>query len=619
MRSPERRRAAWGFAALAALVALATVASACSGGSDSGSSNSGGSGSGSGRRSECIQVDAAVSSEKIQLLGDLAKDFSDSGAQVDGTCIDVAVQKVASGVAAQHLADGWDTATDGPRPTIWSPASSAWGQILNQRLAAKSKPPMATDPVSFMNTPLVIAMPEPMATALGWPAKQIGWSDILALSRSANGWADYGHPEWGRFRLGKTNPNYSTSGLHALIAQTYAATGKTSGLSAEDLANPTVQQYGRDIESSVVHYGDITMTFLNNWFRADRRGTAMNYASAVAVEEKSVIDYNAGNPDGVVDQGEKPRAPRTKLVAIYPTEGTLYSDNPLYVLQADWVTSQQRAAAKQFQDFVLQPKNQKKVLKFGFRPGNPAVAVGDPISKDNGVDPTQPQTLLEMPSGDVMVQLLDAWAQQRKGARVMLVIDVSGSMGDPADPSDPNGPTKLDLAKAAVIAGLDQFKAEDLVGVRIFTSGIDGKDATYQDLAPLQPIGPNRERIRSQVDGLMPLNGTPLYEVTQTSYDQMLSGYDPSLINAVIVLTDGRNDDGDATDDRKQLEALLSDVKDHNDGESSKPVRIFTIAYGGDTNPGELKRISEASNATAYTATDATTINDVFAAVVSNF
>ena len=99
----------------------------------------------------------------------------------------------------------------------------------------------------------------------------------------------------------------------------------------------------------------------------------------------------------------------------------------------------------------------------------------------------------------------------------------------------------------------------------------------------------------------------------------MLSGYDPSLINAVIVLTDGCNDDGDATDDRKQLEALLSDVKDHNDGESSKPVRIFTIAYGGDTNPGELKRISEASNATAYTATDATTINDVFAAVVSNF
>ncbi|HMR96031.1 MAG TPA: substrate-binding and VWA domain-containing protein [Microthrixaceae bacterium] len=604
-----RHRSSRVGAAVAAIAAAAVLASACSGG-ESGSGDD---------RSECIQVDAAVSSEKIDLLGDLADDFNDSGATVDGTCIDVEVQKVASGVAAQRLADGWDTATDGPRPVIWSPASSAWGQILNQRLSTAGNPAMATDPVSFMNTPLVIAMPRPMAEALGWPDQPIGWSDILALSRSTNGWADKGHPEWGRFRLGKTNPNYSTSGLHALIAQTYAATGKTAGLSSEDLQNPTVQQYGRDIESSVVHYGDITMTFLNNWFRADRRGTALNYASAVAVEEKSLIDYNAGNPDGELDQGEKPRPPRTPLVAIYPTEGTLYSDNPLFILDADWVSGPQRAAAQQFQKFVMEPKNQKKVLKFGFRPGNPDVAVGAPITADNGVDPNQPQTLLEVPSGAVMDELLGRWAEQRKGARVMLVIDVSGSMGDPADPSDPGGPTKLDLAKDAVIDGLDRFKAEDLVGVRIFTSGIDGGPADFVDLAPVQAIGPNRERIKNQVDQLSPLNGTPLYSVTQRSYDQMLTGYDPALINAVILLTDGRNDDGNAADDREQLQSLLADVKNSNDGENSRPVRIFTIAYGGDTNPAELKRISEASNATAYTATDATTINDVFAAVVSNF
>ena len=604
-----RHRSSRVGAAVAAIAAAAVLAAACSGG-ESGSGDD---------RSECIQVDAAVSSEKIDLLGDLADDFNDSGATVDGTCIDVEVQKVASGVAAQRLADGWDTATDGPRPVIWSPASSAWGQILNQRLSTAGKPAMATDPVSFMNTPLVIAMPRPMAEALGWPDQPIGWSDILALSRSANGWADEGHPEWGRFRLGKTNPNYSTSGLHALIAQTYAATGKTAGLSSEDLQNPTVQQYGRDIESSVVHYGDITMTFLNNWFRADRRGTALNYASAVAVEEKSLIDYNAGNPDGELDQGEKPRPPRTPLVAIYPTEGTLYSDNPLFILDADWVSGPQRAAAQQFQKFVMEPKNQEKVLKFGFRPGNPDVAVGAPITADNGVDPNQPQTLLEVPSGAVMDELLGRWAEQRKGARVMLVIDVSGSMGDPADPSDPGGPTKLDLAKEAVIDGLDSFKADDLVGVRIFTSGIDGGSADFVDLAPVQAIGPNRERIKNQVDQLSPLNGTPLYSVTQRSYDQMLTGYDPALINAVILLTDGRNDDGNAADDRDQLQSLLADVKNSNDGENSRPVRIFTIAYGGDTNPAELKRISEASNATAYTATDATTINDVFAAVVSNF
>ena len=55
-----------------------------------------------------------------------------------------------------------------------------------------------------------------------------------------------------------------------------------------------------------MHYGDTTLTFLNNWYRADRRGNALTYASAVAVEEKSLFDYNSGNPDGILDPGRKP-------------------------------------------------------------------------------------------------------------------------------------------------------------------------------------------------------------------------------------------------------------------------------------------------------------------------
>lgn len=601
---------------VAALVGCAALAASCSGGSDQDSTAT----TVDPRRGDCITVDTAVSSEKIDLLTDLAERFNDSDqARVDGECVYVEVRSKSSGAATTALAEGWDEATEGPRPVIWSPAASSWGTILNQRLSEQGEAPMAPeDPTPFMLTPLVIAMPEPMAEALGYPETPIGWSDILRLASSDTGWADYGHPEWGSFRLGKTNPNYSTSGLSALIAQTYAATGKSAGLSSEDLANPQVVQYGTDIESSVVHYGDITMTFLNNWFRADRRGTALTYASAVAVEEKSVIDYNRGNPDGVLSQGEEPRPPRTPLVAIYPTEGTLYSDNPFFILDADWVSPQQRQAAEAFQTFVQQPENQERVLEYGFRPGNPEVAVAEPISAANGVDPNQPSTLLEVPSGQVMVDLLDAWATQRKGARVMMVLDVSGSMGEPADPADPNGPTKLDLAKEAVIEGLDDFKADDQVGLRIFTTD-DAGTPTVTDLSPVAPIGAQREALVRQVDSLIPLAGTPLYQVTQESYDEMLAGYDPALINAVIVLTDGQNDDGEPDDDARQFEALLADVKANSDGETSKPVRIFTVAYGSGADPTELRQIAEASNATAYQAGDATTINKVFAAVVSNF
>lgn len=602
---------------LALVATFAAVAAACGGGSDDPFA------AGSGD-DNCVAVPAAVSSEKIELLSELAEEFNDSGAEVDGRCVQVKVRSKASGGAATALADGWDETVDGgPPPVLWSPASSAWGEVLNQRLTDAGEPTMAPeDPTAFMLTPLVIAMPQPMAEALGWPDTPIGWAEILELARSPEGWAAKGHPEWGPFRLGKTNPNFSTSGLSALIAQSYAATGTTTGLSLEDLARPEVEQYGRDIESAVVHYGDITLTFLDNWYRADQRGAALTYASAVAVEEKSVIDYNQGNPDGVLEPGEEARPPRTPLVAIYPTEGTLYSDNPLYVLDADWVNDDQRAGARAFTEFVSTTENQEKVLEFGFRPGNPEVALGSPIDASNGVDPTKPETLLDVPDGAVLVGLLDAWAEQRKAARVLMVLDVSGSMGEPADPSDPSGPTKLDLATRAVSDGMAEFKAEDLVGLRIFTTGLgddSGTGGDYQDLSPIAPVGANREQLSNEVGNLIPLNGTPLYEVVGDSHTQMVDEYDPALINAVVILTDGVNDDGDPSNDASQFTTLIDEITRTSNGENATPVRVFTIAYGADADAGALEQIAAASNATAYAATDATDIEAVFTAVVSNF
>jgi flagellar M-ring protein FliF len=59
------------------------------------------------------------------------------------------------------------------------------------------------------------------------------------------------------------------------------------------------------------------------------------------------------------------------------------------VLDAPWVTAEQRAAAQKFAEFVRQPANQRQVLRTGFRPGNPAVALGAPVTRDNGLDPAQ--------------------------------------------------------------------------------------------------------------------------------------------------------------------------------------------------------------------------------------
>jgi Ca-activated chloride channel family protein len=357
------------------------------------------------------------------------------------------------------------------------------------------------------------------------------------------------------------------------------------------------------------------MTFLNNWFAEDARGTALTYASAVAVEEKSVIDYNLGNPDGVLSPGEEPRVPRDQLVAIYPEEGTLYSDSPFIVLDTEWVDDDERTAAAAFEEFVQLPENQQQVLEYGFRPNNPSVPLADPIVPENGVDPNQPTAELEVPSPEVLIGILESWAELRKEARVLLVLDISGSMGELAA----DDRTRLDLAKEAAVSALDEFKPTDDVGLWVFSTDLGGPDPNVRELVPLAPIGQQQEAIAEAIDAQFPTNGTPLYQVAEQAYEEMLAGYDPSKINAIVLLTDGEQDDGTPDDDDQQLADLIESLQAGSEGSSSQPVRLFTISYGEEADVTTLRAISQATRAATYNASNPATIDQVFTAVISNF
>jgi Ca-activated chloride channel family protein len=103
--------------------------------------------------------------------------------------------------------------------------------------------------------------------------------------------------------------------------------------------------------------------------------------------------------------------------------------------------------------------------------------------------------------------------------------------------------------------------------------------------------------------------------VAGASFDDLRESYDPAKINAVVLLTDGRNDDPRNRD----IEKLLTELRSGSEGQSSRPVRIFPIAYGKDAELALLKRIAEATNAAAYDASNPATIIQVFTAVISNF
>ncbi len=569
---------------------------------------------------DCLVVEAVVSPEKLELVTALAQSFNKDKREVGGRCVFVNPRAMPSGAATDALAGGWETNAQGPPPVIWAPASSMWGVILDQRLAERDEAPMARSGTPFVRTPLVIAMPRPMAEALGWPSNPIGWSDIAALATESAGWAAHGHPEWGAFRLGKTNPEVSTSGLAALVAQSYAAAGKASELSTGDLASSEVTSANRRLESAVVHYGGSTTTFLDNWRRADLQGTGLQYLSALIVEEKAVLDYNMGNPDGIIGPDETPRPPRVPLVAVYPEEGTVYSDHPFFVLDAPWVSDTARAGARLFGEHVLRPENQERALEVNFRSGHPDASVGHPIDPANGADPTQPRTVFEVPEPDVMAKLIDHWHEVRRDARVLLVVDISASMGQQASPDGPA--TKLELAARAASDSLEQLSPDDHLGLRRFSTGLgsDGQ-ALWIDQPSIGAMSSVATEVERELKGLSPANGTPLYEVALASVQAMYDHYDPNRINAVILLTDGREKvgaDASAASDLHMADAVQT-IGSLTTGPGGRPIRLFPIAYGSDADLSVLRQMAAATNGAVYNAVDPSAIGRVLAEVFSNF
>lgn len=562
-------------------------------------------------RTGCIDLAVTASSEKAALLGQIANAYATENRRVQGKCVAVTVTSKASGGAMEALARGWDTRRDGPRPDVWSPASSSWTVLLQQNLALADRPALvpAKTPSSIAQTPLVLAMPRPMAQALGWPGKALGWGDLLALSRNPAGWGAFKHPEWGKFTLGKTNPNFSTSGLNATIGTYFAATGRSSDLSAQDVADPKVVAYVKGVESSVVHYGDTTLTFLSNLQAADRAGQGLTYISAVTIEEKSVWDYNQGNPTGDPKTLGKAVKPHTPLVAIYPKEGTLLSDNPYVVLTAPWVDDSKRAAAADFLSYVQAGAQQQTFQRAAFR--SSAGKPGAPITEANGMLPRQRITVIDPPSPPVLRQVAQSWNTVRKRARVLLVLDVSGSMGEQVGGS---GQNKLDLAKRAALSAVNQFAPDDEIGLWSFSSSRNAQDPPYTDLVPLAAVSANRSRMQNAIRGLQPGGSTALYATTKAAQRSVAATLDPGRINAVVLLTDGKNEYPPDTD-LKAVTDLLSGASES----SATAVRVFPIAYGEKADLGVLRRIAEASRAAAYDASDPASIDKVLTAVVSNF
>lgn len=594
---------------MAAIVALALTA-CTGGGGEQGTTSDGGQGF---PDDGCTHIAVATSSEKVNMLDELAEAFKDSP-EHEGleTCATVRPTNVSSGNATRFLTSGEDWPSDDTSlwPTLWSPASTVW----TDRVAAAASPSLVGEPKSFTRTPVVFGMPEPMATALGWPNTPISITDLETLCQDPAGWGSVGKDIWGAFKISKTNPNTSTTGLSTILMQSYEATGKLEGLTSADVE--AAADFSRVFEECVIHYGDTTGNVLATLYDETQNGSnGSAYVSAVALEETSLLNYNQGNPDShTVQPGETLTPPKTKLVAVYPEGGSMWSDNPITVLGADWVTAEQRTAGEAFAEFVQTTAAQKVLPEYGFRPLDESVPLGDLFTPKYGVDPAQPAVTLPKPEVDVISTAIDQWTQVRKPSSVLELIDISGSMDDPIG----DGRSRLDGAIEGAQSTLNHFRSTDEIGVWAFTTGISSDEGEgIQVLRDVSALGSDGEKLDSSLDDLRyaQRNGTPLYDSILLAYEAMSERAEPGRINAIVVLSDGED-----TDSSTSLDSLIAKIgKSTKEGGDDAPVRIFPIAYGEGADTSALQRIADVTGGQLFDASDAERIDLVFASVINNF
>jgi Ca-activated chloride channel family protein len=537
-----------------------------------------------------IRATVVASPSIAKTLDSLSRDWADGEPAVKGKCAAVDVVEKDSSVMAQALGNAWDSKANGTPPDVWIPESSAW--VRQASVYPDAEAMMPDRQPSIARTPTVLAMPRDMAIALGWPdeAKMPSWSGIIA---NPPNWSAKGKP-WGSFKLGMTDPNTSTAGLLALMGMLDA--DNNGEVTPDEQSNLLrIKDIMRDYRA-----GSDTAQILGNLTKFDAQGpeAVLKYISAFPALEQDVLSYNRTSP-------------KEPLAAVYPQPGSADADHPYLILDAKWSTTDRKAVAAKFLQYLRGPDGRKAFLADGFRDAN---RVGDPkqMGQDNGVVQTVPTLPAAVLLPESVSQTLTTWTGVTRPTNMLLVLDVSGSMNEPVPGT---GKTRLQLAKKAAIDAIKAFSSDARVGLWKFSSNLDGS----RDYAPVVPIGRlgdsvggvNRQQaLTNGVSNLKAGGNTGLYDTAYAARQEVLAHYQASSANLVVLLTDGKNEDPGGGMNLSQTLGKLAKVP------AGKQVKVITVGYGTDVDLAALQRISHATNGITRSAQNSFNIGQVLQSAI---
>lgn len=481
--------------------------------------------------------------------------------EIEPGCVEVMVVSQTAGSAARAIAAG-----DSEAPALWVPDSALWPPRAAE-LAASSGLDAPTieqhDPLVI--TPLVVVTASSQADRLGRPGQPVGWQDLVSgpvpgLSTTIG------------------DPLTTTEGLATLTA--------VRGLLGNPDGTPKPELVG-----AMLQVGRETVPSIQSAY--DRLSLAAEPLAFTATEQ-SVIAHNRGG------------GAAAPAVAMYPREGTIALEYPVVRVISGAEPPAIAEAAVRVEQALRSPAATRTLLAAGFRSTDGAL--DQTIDTALGIKPDSP-VLLPAPAAEQATDVLRMWSAVTLDSRMLVVIDVSGSM----DADAGNGRSRIELARDASDAALSLFPDSTSIGLWAFSIAKSPPD-DWVELVPIGPLsdqvgdGTRREAMLAAARDLPSTTGggTALNDTALAAFRTVRDSYEAGKVNSVVLMTDGRNEDEGSIDTNDLLRTLRDEF------DPARPVPIITIGLGPEVDFEALQQISAATGGKAYLTRHPADIRGVF-------
>ncbi|MFI8106762.1 substrate-binding domain-containing protein [Streptomyces sp. NPDC086023] len=490
----------------------------------------------------------------------------------DGQCLALSVTARESHEVSLELGTG----RRDPGFDVWIPDSEAW--VERTRLQPESLPVAALGEVA--SSPVVLAAAPSAAGIMGWPKTTYTWAGLAAAGLRSD-----------QLRMGAADPANSATALLALgrIAASARAMGPDGDVVAAGAAKVLSQ---RVAETDALVPGTLPRD------ETDAERTNPRRSQAVILSEQAAHAHNAR------DEG-------VPLALFYPTDGAPLLDYPYTLVDERRLDLDENRAAMRFLRLLGDTEGRAVLARHGFRDRRAAPAPA--VVRQAGGDAAQPAsaTLTQPPTAKEVQEALAMWTITVQAARLTTVVDASGSMAAPVPGHGDS--SRMEVTRASLLQGLATFTPEDEVGLWEFATRLDG-ERDYRELVPTARLGERsadgstqQQRLVAAFNGLSPEpdGATGLYDTTLAAYRAARDSYAYGKFNALVVLTDGVNEDPGSV----SRQALVAQLKTLADPE--RPVPLIALAIGPDADMRELGPIAAATGGAAYRVSDPTQIHTV--------